>query len=44
MKIHCSQLDEAKSIMPPEEKGNWKRWDGTTYHGWSMLAVFKNLN
>jgi len=33
------ELDEAKSIMPPAEKGNWKRWDGTTYHGWSMLAM-----
>ena len=36
------QLDEAKSIMPPGENEDWHRWDGTTYHGWSILAV-KNL-
>ena len=33
------QLDEAKSIMPPGENEDWHRWDGTTYHGWSILAV-----
>ena len=37
------QLDEAKSIMPPGENEDWHRWDGTTYHGWSILAV-NNLN
>ena len=40
------QLYEAKSIMPPAENEDWHRWDGTTYHGWSILAVnnfFKKL-
>eukprot|EP00090_Calanus_glacialis_P004075 TRINITY_DN13022_c0_g1_i1.p1 TRINITY_DN13022_c0_g1~~TRINITY_DN13022_c0_g1_i1.p1 ORF type:complete len:322 (+),score=55.29 TRINITY_DN13022_c0_g1_i1:56-1021(+) len=30
---------EAKSILPPKDKKSWKRWDGTTYHGSSMLAM-----
>jgi len=33
------ELDEAKSIMPPGENEAWHRWDGTTYHGWSILAM-----
>jgi len=30
---------EAKSILPPKDKISWNRWDGTTYHGSSMLAM-----
>ena len=31
-------LEEAKSIMPKEKNGSWKRWDRTAYHGMSKLA------
>ena len=33
------QVEEAKSIMPPGENEDWRTWDGSTYHGWSILAV-----
>ena len=32
-------IEDAKSILPPPDKKSWKRWDGTTYHGSSILAL-----
>jgi len=38
------ELSEAKSILPPADKKSWKRWDGTTYHGSSILALYYLFN
>ena len=35
---------DAKSILPPPDRKSWKRWDGTTYHGSSMLALYYLFN
>ena len=33
------ETTEAKSIMPPGDGKSWKPWDGTAYHGMSLLAL-----
>ena len=35
---------DAKSILPPSDRKSWKRWDGTAYHGSSMLALYYLFN
>jgi len=35
---------DAKSILPPSDRKSWKRWDGTAYHGSSMLALHYLFN
>ena len=38
------ELTEARSILPPGEGEAWQRWDGSTYHGMSLLAAQYLLN
>jgi len=35
---------DAKSVLPPSDRKSWERWDGTTYHGSSMLALYYLFN
>jgi len=36
--------EDAKSIMPPSDWKSWERWDGTAYHGTSILALYYLFN
>jgi len=33
------ELDEARSILPPDKGESWLRWDESTYQGCSLLAL-----
>ena len=44
--IPCSrfEISEAKSIVPPADGVSWERWDGSAYHGASILAMYYLFN
>ena len=37
-------ITEAKSILPPLDNESWQRWDGSAYHGASILAMYYLFN
>ena len=35
---------DAKSILPPTDGQSWQFWDGSAYHGSSILALYYLFN
>jgi len=37
-------LEDSKSILPPADGKSYERWDGTAYHGTSILSLYYLFN